>query len=277
MPESRNDSPPPLHGGPAQPIRSAWRASKPARNAWMTIPDPYLAEFVAARAEVEAVTLDLQHGLFDARGAVECIRAIELRGKAPLVRLPGHDAALIGFLLDAGAAGLIAPMVETAAEAEQLVAACRYPPKGRRSHGPTRAGLGRGADAFALAEQQVLFAMIETGHALGACEQIAAVDGLDGLFVGPGDLGISLKIGPGQDRNEPEITAALARVARVCKAVGKRCAVHAGSAPYAAKVADQGYDLVTVWVDVVAIGASLTDAKAQWTGHAPSPESRRET
>jgi hypothetical protein len=150
-----------LQGGPAQPIHAAWRASKPARNAWITIPDSYLAEFVAARAEVEAVTLDLQHGLFDPRSAIECIRAIGLRSKAPLVRLPGHDAALIGFLLDAGAAGLIAPMVETTAEAEQLVAACQYPPKGRRSHGPTRAGLDQGADAFALAEQQVLFAMVE--------------------------------------------------------------------------------------------------------------------
>jgi 4-hydroxy-2-oxoheptanedioate aldolase len=224
---------------------------------------------------VEAVTLDLQHGLFGTRGAVECIRAIELRGKAPLVRLPGHDPELIGFLLDAGVAGLIAPMVETTAEAEQLVAVCQYPPKGRRSHGPTRAGLGRGGDAFALAEQQVLFAMVETARALGTCEQIAAVDGLDGLFVGPGDLGISLGIGPGQDRGEPEITTALARVAKACKAVGKRCAVHAGSAQYAARMADQGYALVTVWVDVVAIGASLADAKAQWTGHVPSPENRR--
>ena len=267
MPESRNNSAQSLQVGSAQPIHAAWRASKPARNAWITIPDTYLAEFIAARAAVEAITLDMQHGLFETRSAIECIRVIGLRGKAALVRLPGHDAALIGFLLDGGAAGLIAPMVENAAEAEQLVTACRYPPKGRRSHGPTRAGLDQGVDAFALAEQQVLFAMIETERALGACEQIAAVDGLDGLFVGPGDLGISLGIGPGQDRDEPQIAAALERVSAACKAVGKRCAVHAGSTRYAAKMAGKGYDLVTVWVDAVAIGASLADEQAQWAEH----------
>jgi len=273
MPESLKASAPSPQGGPAEPIHAAWRAAKPARNAWMTIPDSYLAEFVAARAEVEAVTLDLQHGLFDTRAAIECIRAIGLRGKAPLVRLPDHDPALIGFLLDAGVAGLIAPMVENAAEAGQLVAACRYPPKGRRSHGLTRGGLGRGTDAFALAEQTILFAMIETSHALDACERIAAVDGLDGLFVGPGDLGISLGIGPGQDREEPEIAAALARVSESCKAAGKRCAVHAASARYAATMAGKGYDLVTVWVDVVAIEASLADGQRQWADHFASPGS----
>lgn len=264
MPGSRNPPAPSLPGGPAQPIHAAWQAAKPARNAWLTIPDPYLAEFVAAHAEVEAVTLDLQHGLFDTRDAVECIRAIGLRDKAPLARLPGHDAALIGFLLDAGAAGLIAPMVENAGGAEQLVSACRYPPKGRRSYGLTRGGLGQGADAFALAEQKLLFAMIETGHSLAACAQIAAVEGLDELFVGPGDLGISLGIGPGQDREEPEIAAALTRVSKACKSEGKHCAVHAASARYAARMAAEGYDLVTVWVDVVAIGASLADVRTQW-------------
>lgn len=266
MSEPLRSSSPSLQSGPAQPIQVAWQASKPARNAWLTIPDPYLAEFVSARAEVEAVTLDLQHGLFDTRAAVECTRAIALRGKSPLVRLPDHGAALIGFLLDAGVAGLIAPMVENAEEAQQLVAACRYPPKGRRSYGLTRGGLGEGADAFALAEQKILFGMIETAAALDACEQIAAVEGLDGLFVGPGDLGISLGIGPGQDRDEPEIAAALTRVSAACRAAGKRCAVHAGSARYAAKMAGNGYDLVTVWVDVVAIGASLAEAQAQWNG-----------
>ena len=250
--------------GPARPIRAAWQAGKPARNAWLTIPDAYLAEFVAARAEVEAVTLDLQHGLFDARAAVESIRAIALRGKAPLVRLPGNDAALIGFLLDAGAAGLIAPMVESADEAAQFVAACRYPPVGRRSYGMTRGGLDGGADPFALAEQAVLFAMIETGGALDDCARIVAANGLDGLFVGPGDLGISIGIGPGQDREEAEIRSALARVSEACRAAGKRCAVHAASARYAAKMAGGGYDLVTVWVDVVALGASLADAGRQW-------------
>src|SRR5947208_121836 len=101
-------------------IRQAWSAGRAARNAWITIPDAYLAETVAARAEVEAVTLDLQHGLFDTRTAIDSVRAIELHGKAPLIRLPDGNPALIGFLLDAGVAGLIAPMVESVDEVEQM-------------------------------------------------------------------------------------------------------------------------------------------------------------
>jgi 4-hydroxy-2-oxoheptanedioate aldolase len=254
--------------GPARPIHAAWQAGRPARNAWLTIPDPYLAEIVAARGEVEAVTLDLQHGLFENRVTVEAIRAIALRGKAPLARLSANEAAPVGFLLDAGAAGIIAPMVESVGEAEHLVSACRYPPKGRRSYGPTRGGLDRSADPIAAAEQTLLFVMIETARGLDVCEDLAAVDGVSGIFVGPGDLGLSMGIGAGQDREETEIHDALARVAKACRAAGKRCAVHAGSARYAARMASQGYDLVTVWVDAVAIAASLAEADKQWAEQA---------
>jgi 4-hydroxy-2-oxoheptanedioate aldolase len=252
------------HYGPARPIYEAWQAGRPARTAWLTIPDPYLAELVAVRGEVEAVALDLQHGLFDNRVTVEAIRAIALRGKAPLVRLAANEAAPVGFLLDAGAAGIIAPMVESAGEAEHLVSACRYPPQGRRSYGPTRGGLD--ADLLATAEQTLLFVMIETRQGLAAAEQLAAVDGVTGIFVGPGDLGLSMGIGAGQDREEPQIRDALARVVQVCRAAGKRCAVHAGTASYAARMAGEGFDLVTVWVDAVAIAASLAQAAKQWTG-----------
>lgn len=252
-------------------VLEAWRAGKPARNAWMTIPDPYLAEYVAARGPVEAVTIDLQHGLFDRRSAVDAIRGISVHGAAPMARLPDLDASTVGYLLDAGAAGLIAPMVETAQEARDLVAACRYPPQGRRSHGPNRGGLGRTFDAFAAAEQTLVFAMIETREGLEQAETIAGVEGLTGLFVGPGDLGLSLGIGPGQDREEPEMQDALARVRNACKQAGKRCAVHANGAGYAARMAGQGFDLVTVWVDVVAIGSTLAEADRIWADEAQAP------
>jgi 4-hydroxy-2-oxoheptanedioate aldolase len=254
------------HVGPARPIHAAWQAGRPARTAWLTVPDPYLTELVAARGEVEAVTLDLQHGLFDNRATVEAIRAIAFRGKAPLVRLAANEAAPVGFLLDAGAAGIIAPMVESVGEAEHLVSACRYPPTGRRSYGPTRGGLD--ADLLATAEQTLLFVMVETKQGLAVASDLAAVDGVTGIFVGPGDLGLSMGIGVGQDREEPEIHDALARVMQACRAASKRCAVHAGSARYAARMAGQGYDLVTVWVDAVAIAASLADAAKQWTEQA---------
>lgn len=255
---------------PAASLHEAWASGRAARNAWLTIPDAHLAEMVAARGVTEAVTLDLQHGLFDHGTAVHAIRAIAAHGAAPLVRLPGTDPAWIGYALDAGAAGVIAPMVERVEDAETLVAACRYPPKGRRSHGPTRVALRPGTDAFAAAEQAVIFAMIETGEGLERCAALAAVEGLDGLFIGPGDLGLSLGLGPGQDREEPEMREYFARIVGACRDAGKRAAIHAGSAQYAARMAGEGFDLVTVWVDAVAIAASLAATVDAWARHARS-------
>ncbi|HEX6114629.1 MAG TPA: aldolase/citrate lyase family protein [Geminicoccaceae bacterium] len=260
---------------PARAVREAWACGQAARNAWLTIPDAHLAEMVAARGVTEAVTLDLQHGLFDHATAVHAIRAIAAHGAAPLVRLPGIDPAWTGYALDAGAAGVIAPMAESVEDAEILVAGCRYPPQGRRSHGPTRAALRPGADAFRAAEEAVVFAMIETREGLDRCEALAAVDGLDGLFVGPGDLGLSLGIGPGQDRDEPPMRDAIDRVLAACRKAGKRAAIHAGSAEYGARMAGAGFDLVTVWVDVAAIGSSLTAVAEVWAAPLrPSDNSR---
>lgn len=252
---------------PARAVRAAWAAGRAARNAWLTIPDAHLAEMVAARGVAEAVTLDLQHGLFDRAEAVHGLRAVSAHGASPLVRLPGVDAAsasLASYLLDAGAAGVIAPQVERAEDAEALVAACRYPPRGTRSHGPTRGGLRPGADPYAAAEQAVVMAMVETREGLERCEALAAVEGLDGLFVGPGDLGLSLGIGAGQDRDEPEMRAAFERVLAACRAAGKRTGIHAVSAGYAARMARAGFDLVTVWVDAAAVSASLAGAARDW-------------
>jgi 4-hydroxy-2-oxoheptanedioate aldolase len=250
---------------PAAPLHEVWASGRAARNAWLTIPDAHLAEMVAARGVTEAVTLDLQHGLFDHGTAVHAIRAIAAHGAAPLVRLPGIDPAWIGYALDAGAAGIIAPMVESVEDAKTLVAACRYPPKGCRSHGPTRVALRPGSDAFAAAEQAVIFAMIETREGLEQCAALVAVDGLDGLFIGPGDLGLSLGLGPGQDREEPEMREHFTRIVGACREAGKRA--HAGSAQYAARMAGEGFDLVTVWVDAVAIASSLATAAEAWARH----------
>src|ERR671929_2051634 len=111
--DARSSGRSPTTDTPARPVREAWAAGRAARNAWLTIPDAHLAETVAARGVAEAVTVDLQHGLFDPGTAVHALRAIAAHGAAPLVRLPAVDAAVTGYVLDAGAAGVIAPMVET--------------------------------------------------------------------------------------------------------------------------------------------------------------------
>lgn len=245
---------------PLRTVRARWAGDKAARNAWMTIPDPYLVEIVGSDEHIDAVTFDMQHGLFDRRSVVEAIRAASASGVTSLVRLPGLDEALIGYLLDAGVGGLILPMTESGRQAEEFRSFCTHPPGGRRSHGPTRAGLPSRQNA----EPPVLFAMIESYAGLSAVDEIAAVDGLDGLFVGPGDLGLSLGIGGGQNRVEPEFLKALETIETSARQANRLLAIHASSADYAARMAAKGYRLVTVWVDVAAVRSSLKTARLDW-------------
>ncbi|MHC1561114.1 HpcH/HpaI aldolase family protein [Actinomycetospora sp. C-140] len=246
------------------PVRTAWAAGRAARNGWLTVPDPHLVEVVAAYAAghdvLDALTLDLQHGLFDRARSADAVRAIAAHGLAPLVRLPAVDESITGFVLDLGVRGVIAPMVSDAATATELVAACRYPPRGRRSFGPVRTALRPGDDPIGSADDVLAFAMIETSDALARAGEIAAVPGLDGLFVGPGDLGVALGLGPAQDREEPEIHDAFRRVLAACSGAGKRAAVHATRAEYAAARAADGFALATVWSDVPAVLSTLDAA-----------------
>ena len=247
-------------------VRAAWSAGRAARNGWLTVPDPHFVEVVAAHAAghdlLDALTLDLQHGLFDRARTADAVRAVAAHGLAPLVRLPAVDDAGVGFVLDLGVRGVIAPMVSDAATAAELVAACRYPPAGRRSFGPVRTALRPGDDPVAAADTVLAFAMIETADALDRAGEIAAVKGLDGLFVGPGDLGVALGLGPAQDREEPAIHDAFRRVLDACATAGVRAAVHATRPEYATARAADGFALVTVWSDVPALLAGLDATRA---------------
>lgn len=249
-------------------VRAAWADGRAARNGWLTVPDPHLVEVVAAHAAghglLDALTLDLQHGLFDRARSADAVRAIAAHGLAPLVRLPAVEESVVGFVLDLGVRGVIAPMVSDAATAAELVAACRYPPQGRRSFGPVRTALRPGDDPIAAADDVLAFAMVETAGALDRAAEIAAVPGLDGLFVGPGDLGVALGIGPAQNREEPAIHEAFDRVLAACAASGTRAAVHATSAAYAAARAADGFALVTVWSDVPAVLGTLDATRDAW-------------
>lgn len=241
-------------------LRKRLRSRPPVRNAWVTISDCYLLERVAASGQFEAVTIDMQHGLFDLRAAIAGIRAIQGQQVSALVRLPGITEDVIGSLLDAGANGLICPQTGSATEAEQIVAACHYPPRGCRSFGPTRASFL--PESFSA--DPVVFCMIESAPGFKKVASIAEVDGVDGLFIGPGDLGISLGLGPGQDREEPEFVEAVAVIKNVAAKSGAFLGIHANSARYAARMANEGFHLVTSWVDVVAIEASFQACHEQW-------------
>lgn len=229
--------------------------SKPAtgeiiRNAWVTIGDPGLVERVASSAAVDAVTIDLQHGEIANGRIPDLIRAIELGGAEPMARLAGPDPAHMARLLDLGISGLIMPTLSTPSAAEEFVQWTRHPPRGPRSFGPVRASGARDGDPS-------LWAMIETSEGLESAAEIAAVDGIHGLFIGPGDLGLSLGIGVGQNRTEPEFLAAVARIREAAEESGCGLGIHSTEVGYSKKMIAAGFNLVTVWVDVVAIHSSL--------------------
>lgn len=233
----------------SQLLRQKWALNQPALNLFLTIPNSWTAELIA-HTGFDALTLDLQHGLISPDSALPMLQAISTRAVTPLVRLPWNDPAVIMKMLDAGAAGLICPMIDTAEEAAQFVRACRYPPEGSRSFGPIRARLLEEGNYFQQANRQVLaFAMIETASALNMLESIAATPGLDGLFVGPFDLSVSLGLDRIADIHHPTLHNALKNVLAACKRHRLVPAVYTGTIAHAAELAGMGFRLLSIGDD----------------------------
>lgn len=185
----------------------------PAVTAWLSIDSPYLAE-VLSYCGYDAVTVDLQHGMFGLDGAIGLLQAVSAGPAVPLARCPSHDGATIGKLLDAGAYGIVCPAVDTAEEAAAFVQACRYPPAGERSFGPGRGLLYGGPDYMDHADRTILtWAMVESAAALRNLDAIVATPGLDGVYVGPNDLALSLGETPNQNPLPPRVTEAITTVA----------------------------------------------------------------
>jgi 4-hydroxy-2-oxoheptanedioate aldolase len=202
----------------------------------------------------DSVTVDLQHGLVGYEIATTMLQAMRASMVTPLVRVPWLDPAAIMKSLDAGAYGVICPMINTCEEAERLVSYVRYPPQGVRSFGPTRANFSAGADYGQHADNEVLcFAMIETAEAVSNLEAIVATPGLDGVYIGPADLTLGLtgrRYPTGFDREEPEMVEVIQTILRKAHEAGIRAALHNGTPAYAAKAIGWGFDLVTISNDV---------------------------
>lgn len=223
----------------------------PIINGWLLIPSGFAAELMA-QAGWDSLTVDLQHGLHDYASLLACFQALAIRGVAPLARVPWNEPASIGRVLDAGAHGLICPMVNTAEEARRFVSYTKYPPLGTRSYGPLRAALyARTEPSFlAAANEDVLcLAQLETRQALDNLEEILDVPGLDGLYIGPNDLAISLGYPARLDREEPEILAIYDRVIAAARARGRVAALHCEQPGYARRAIERGFQLVTAGAD----------------------------
>jgi 2-keto-3-deoxy-L-rhamnonate aldolase RhmA len=249
----------------ASRLQAAFAEPGPVWGGWVVGPtDIGPEEF--ARAGYGYVGFDVQHGYLGDADAARLIRRLEHIPIGTAVRLPTADAAPIGRVLDAGADAVIVAMVESAEQAAAAVAATRYAPDGVRSFGPLRASLGH--DPAALEARASVFVMIETARGLAALDEIAAVGGLAGLYVGPADLAISMGYGLAQAWTEPAVVDAMVRVATVASAAGLIAGVHAGDGKIGKIMAQRGFRMITLASESQALRRGATDHLREATGSA---------
>ena len=231
-------------------LREIWAAGRPVLNGWLGVPSSHSAE-VMSHVGFDSLTVDVQHGAIDYAGALVMLTAISTTPVVPLARPSFLDPPQIMKLLDAGAYGVICPMIDTAADARRLVEACRYPPIGQRSFGPTRATMSQGPNYTTddANREIVVFGQIETPLSLSNLDAILATDGLDGVYVGPSDLTLSMGLGANGDSTDPRFIDTLRHVVERSKAAGRHIGMHCANGPQARRMVDMGFDFVTVGSD----------------------------
>lgn len=236
-------------------LRERWEAGDETLGFWLAVPTIVSAE-IAARQTVDYVCVDTQHGVSDYMTMVGMVQAIELAGNTPLVRVPWNEPGIIGKTLDAGAYGVIVPMVNTRAQAEALVQAARYAPDGSRSWGPLVASLRHPDNRQWAADHVAVIPMIETAEALGNLDDILSVPGVDAIYVGPADLSLSLGLAPQSDHDEAVFNDALAAIVAGCRRHGVVPGMHATGA-LVERRREQGFRMITVTSDALAMRAGF--------------------
>lgn len=252
-------------------LRQIWNDGDRAIGGWLSIPATLSAE-VFGRAGFDYVCVDTQHGNLEYQITVEMVRTLEAAGTSPIVRVPWNEPGIIGKMLDAGAHGVIIPMVNSPEEAEAAVAACRYAPHGSRSYGPT-VGRVRRSDYVEWATENVAcIPMIETKQAVEALPEILSVPGIDGIYVGPADLSLTLGLPPANNDGEPAFDAAYERIIDECAKAGVVPGCHASGA-LVPKRFEQGFRMVTATADQLALAAGAQAELARARGGDATGES----
>jgi len=246
-------------------IHAHFAAGRKAVNGWCALPSPITAE-IMGRQGFDLMTVDLQHGLIDYQMALTMCQVLQGLPAPVMVRVPWNEPGILMKCLDAGFQGVICPMVNTVDDAKRLVQATRYAPMGGRSFGPTRANLVHGAGYVKTANTSVLvFAMIETREALANLDDILKVDGIDGVYVGPSDLGLSMGYEPTLDPTAADVLEAISTIAARTKAAGKIAGIHTGSAEMVRRVFAQGFDFASLLTDArmftTAVAAQLAGVR----------------
>ncbi|KAB7643637.1 HpcH/HpaI aldolase family protein [Polymorphobacter fuscus] len=241
-------------------IRSAWAKGDAAIIGWINIPAILSAEALA-RCGYDGLLVDLQHGAADMASAPALLLAIEHGGAEPMARVAANNAADIMRLLDFGATGIIAPMIDTAADAQAFADALHYPPRGQRSFGPRRPQMRFGPDYLAAASDSIVsLAMVETRAGLDNLDAILAVKGYDGIFIGPSDLALALGLSPRADNDDPALLAAIDHVIARCKAAGRRVGIYCTAPAHAVRMIAAGCDIVSIAPDLLMLTTAATAA-----------------
>lgn len=236
-----------------RPIPAILREQGYVLNSYCQMPGAFSAE-VYARQGWDAIMLDMQHGVIAYDSAVAMLQAICASGVTPLARVPPATPGLVMQLLDAGMLGIVGALVNTRADAEALVQACRYPPLGARSLGPARASLIYGDDYVAGANSDIMvLAMVETAEAVANVEDILAVEGIDGVYIGPGDLAMSMGCKPDLANPDPRVAAAIETIHRACRTRQRIVGMIATSAADAWHLIDCGFTFITLASDLQAL------------------------
>ena len=219
-----------------------------AFGCWIKVPSSVTAE-VAALSGFDYVCIDMQHGFSDRNDLIPMLQAVQPHSPRAIVRVPSNEPSVIGWALDAGATGVIVPLVNSAEEAEKAVRACLYPSRGNRSMGPTRAERVFGEEYVqGVGDSIQCLPMIETLDALNNLESILSVDGVDSIYVGPSDLSVNLGLPKGNNDGNPKFDEALEKILSSCEKHGVVPGIHANSS-----LADirqqQGFRILTVVED----------------------------
>ena len=253
-------------------LKQIWQVGETALNGWLQIANGYATEMMA-HTGWDSLTIDMQHGPVSYEAAVTMLQVISTTNTVPLARVPWNEPGIIMRLLDAGCYGIICPMVNSRAECEAFVGACRYPPHGYRSHGPNRARLYAGNDYPNQADETVVtMAMIETAAAMQNLDAILSTPGLDAIYVGPADLSRSLGGPPDGDLNKPLVATAIDQILAGCRQHGIMPGIHTGSAQFATQMIDRGFRFVTISSDVRLMALKADEIITAVKGHQPTPD-----
>lgn len=244
-------------------LKSHFADGGTAVNGWCAIPSPVTAE-IMGRAGFDLMTVDLQHGLIDYQTALTMVQVLQGLPAPVMVRVPWNEPGIVMKCLDAGVSGLICPMINTAEDARKLVQSTRYAPLGGRSFGPTRANMVHGQAYARTANDAILvLAMIETREALANLDEILAVEGIDGVYVGPSDLGLSLGHEPTLEPTAPEVLAAISEIRTRARAAGRVAGIHTGSPAMVRAMLEDGFHFASLLTDVRLFSNALSRAVAE--------------